>query len=357
MAEASVRTEPVTAQELAEALAAAAAQRQSIKLGTPPVPGVPGEVEISTSRMTRLLEYEPRDLTISVEAGMKYAELQRILAANNQMVPLDPPWDDEVTLAGILGANLNGPRRRLYGTARDLVIGMTFATLDGKLVKTGGMVVKNVAGLDMGKLMIGSFGTLAAIATVNFKLNPIPKEIATFCYSFDSAAAAFTLRDRVLKGQIQPAALDLLNPAASQAVGLSPTWNLLSLAVAMPERFLREYTGGTTVDNQIWRAIANFTATSNATTIARCSTTHMGMKDLVRDGIATPVIARAASGIVYLYDPATLPQNTPYVLERAPQGADRWPKPDAGNLAVMRNIKNMLDPHGLLNKGALYGRI
>lgn len=314
-------------------------------------------MEISTSRMTRLLEYEPRDLTISVEAGMRYSELQRILAANNQMVPLDPPWDDEVTIAGILGANLSGPRRRLYGTARDLVIGMTFATLDGKLVKTGGMVVKNVAGLDMGKLMIGSFGTLAAIATVNFKLNPIPKESATLCYSFDTAAAAFSLRDRILKGQIQPAALDLLNPAASAAVGLPAAFNLVLLAVAMPERLTREYAGVSAIDGAIWKAIANFSANSNATTIARVSTTHMAMKDLVRDGIATPVIARAASGVVYFYDPATLPQNAPYVLERAPAGVDRWPNPDPGTLAVMRNIKNMLDPQGLLNKGALYGRI
>ncbi|BDC51285.1 FAD-linked oxidase [Bryobacterales bacterium F-183] len=348
--------EPVTAQELADTLAAAASQRQSIKLGNTP-PGVTGDVEISTSRMTGLLEYEPRDLTVSVEAGMKYSELQRLLAANNQMVPLDPPWDEEVTLAGILGANLNGPRRRLYGTARDLVIGMTFATLDGKLVKTGGMVVKNVAGLDMGKLIIGSFGTLAAIATVNFKLNPIPKESATLRFSFDSATAAFALRDRILKGQLQPAALDLLNPSASEAVQLPSAWNLLLQAVVMPERFTREYAGSTIVDDSIWRTVANFPARSSAQIIARCSTTHMGMKDLVRDGITTPVIARAASGIVYLYDPVSLPEKAPYVLERAPAGVDRWPNPDPGSLAVMRNIKNMLDPQGLLNKGALYGRI
>ena len=83
------------------------------------------------------------------------------------------------TVGGVVAANISGSARRLYGTARDLVIGMTFATMDGKLVKTGGMVVKNVAGLDMGKLMIGSFGTLAAIASVNFKLVPKPAAART----------------------------------------------------------------------------------------------------------------------------------------------------------------------------------
>ena len=87
------------------------------------------------------------------------------------MVPLDPPFSAGATVGGVVASNSSGPRRRLYGTARDLVIGMQFATLEGKLVQSGGMVVKNVAGLDMAKLMIGSFGTLAAIAVVNFKLH------------------------------------------------------------------------------------------------------------------------------------------------------------------------------------------
>ena len=109
------------------------------------------------------------------------------------MIPLDPPFSDRAaeraafseraTMGGIVAANTSGPRRRLYGSARDMVIGMTFATLEGKLIRTGGMVVKNVAGLDMGKLMIGSFGTLAAIATLNFRLYPSPRERGRSCRS------------------------------------------------------------------------------------------------------------------------------------------------------------------------------
>src|SRR5580693_5859098 len=138
-------------------------------------PVAPAIVRISTAGMKRILKYEPRDLTISVEAGIPYVELTRELAKNGQMIPLAGPYSSEATIGGTVAANISESRRRGYGTARDLVIGMEFATLEGKLVRSGGMVVKNVAGLDMGKLMLGSSATLAAITTVNFKLLPIPE--------------------------------------------------------------------------------------------------------------------------------------------------------------------------------------
>ena len=134
------------------------------------------------------------------------------------MVPLDPPFAREATVGGVVASNASGPRRRLYGTARDLVIGMQFATLEGKLVQSGGMVVKNVAGLDMAKLMIGSFGTLAAIAVVNFKLAPTPEVERSFLLPFDSLADAMAARNRILASALQPAAVDLLNPAAAASV-------------------------------------------------------------------------------------------------------------------------------------------
>src|SRR5262249_34365929 len=160
-------------------------------------------------------QYEPRDLTISVGAGLPWGELTRLLADHGQMIPLDPPFGDEATVGGVIAANSSGPRRRLYGTARDVVIGMEFATLEGKLVQTGGMVVKNVAGLDMAKLMIGSFGTLAAITVVNFKLAPMPEVERSFLIAFPSLEAASAARSTILKSQLQPAALDLLNPGAA----------------------------------------------------------------------------------------------------------------------------------------------
>src|SRR5579871_4573633 len=181
---------PESAPELAEALGWAAGRRPSLQLGGHFTkrrmggPAAAADMTISTSALNRVLQYEPRDLTISVEAGASYCEVSRLLAENRQMLPLDPPFASEATVGGIVAANCSGSRRRLYGTARDLVIGMQFATLEGKLVECGGMVVKNVAGLDMGKLMIGSFGTLAAIAVVDFKLVPMPEQERTFLLPF-----------------------------------------------------------------------------------------------------------------------------------------------------------------------------
>src|ERR1039458_6736325 len=153
-------TAPQTPGELAAALGDAAAHGRAISLagnGSKRLmagPTAPAECAITTAKLNRVIEYEPRDLTISVEAGLPWRELTSLTARNRLMAPLDPPFAPAATVGGVIASNGSGPRRRLYGTARDLVIGMKFATLEGKMVQSGGMVVKNVAGLDMAKLMI-----------------------------------------------------------------------------------------------------------------------------------------------------------------------------------------------------------
>src|SRR5271169_244686 len=195
---------PGSPEELAQHLAEANSRSQRIALignstkARMGGPITPYDVAISTAGLNKILQYEPRDLTISVGAGISYCELSRVLAEQQQMIPLDPPFSERATIGGIVAANTSGPRRRLYGSARDMVIGMTFATLEGKLVRTGGMVVKNVAGLDMGKLMIGSFGTLAVITSLNFRLHPMPAGTRTFVQDFEQIAGVVTARDEVL---------------------------------------------------------------------------------------------------------------------------------------------------------------
>ena len=184
---------PSDANELANAVGESAASARSIALsgagsksamgGSPSA----GEVDLRLDKLSGILEYEPHDLTIRVAAGTPWRVLMATLAEQGQMLPLDPPCAATATVGGVVASNCSGPRRRAFGTARDMVIGMTLATLDGKLVQTGGMVVKNVAGLDMQKALIGSFGTLAAIASVNFKLAPLPEASRTFLFDFDDA--------------------------------------------------------------------------------------------------------------------------------------------------------------------------
>jgi glycolate oxidase FAD binding subunit len=371
---------PDNATELAAALGAAGAAGHSVEAGgrfTKTRWGGPvadAKVRISTANMKRVLEYEPRDLTISVEAGMPYAELTALLAANQQMIPLDPPYAATATIGGVLAANHSGPRRRLYGTARDLVIGIQFATMAGKLVQAGGMVVKNVAGLDMGKLMIGSWGTLGIITTVNFKLIPKDKFTRTFLQSFPSAQDAIAERTRILQSVLQPAAVDLLSPAASARIGKSG-W-LLAIGTggsqALIDRYSRELASFETLEaaaeQAFWRSIENFAEaflTDNANgAIVRVAIPLAELATALASHTG-PALARAANGVAYLYHataPTTLTKPTPnahIVMDAGPAtraASTLWPEP-GNDFPVMEKIKQMLDPKHLLNKGRLYGRI
>jgi glycolate oxidase FAD binding subunit len=333
---------PDSPEALAAALAEAAAAGETIRLGgnfsKDPLGGpvTPAAVTISTRALNRVLIYEPKDLTISVEAGLPWRELARLLDEAGMMIPLDPPYFDESTVGGVVAANLSGPRRRLYGTARDLVIGMRFAMLDCKLVQSGGMVVKNVAGLDMGKLLIGSFGTLAAMTSVNFKLIPKPAATRTFRLT-GTLDEVIARRNAILKSVLQPMAVDILNPAAAAAVGLDG-WTLLVEAGGnqrVLDRYARELTPAEAIDAAIWERVREFPRGR----AFRIRTHKLTELPGVLASSSGPAIARAASGVTYLYG----------------EGEAAWEP--GGDFALMQRIKNMFDPQGLLNPGRLYGRI
>jgi glycolate oxidase FAD binding subunit len=133
------------------------------------------DVAISLAALARTLEYEFRDMTVAVEAGLTVAELDSTLAEQRQFVPLDAPRATHTTVGGVLASGWLGPRRATYGRPRDLVIGSTVVLADGTVAKAGGMVVKNVTGYDMSKLYIGSLGSLAAIVRANLKTLPLPE--------------------------------------------------------------------------------------------------------------------------------------------------------------------------------------
>jgi len=341
----------------------------------------PSDEAVSVAGLRRLLQYEPRDLTISVEAGMPWRELNWHLAPNRQMVPLDPPFADSATVGGVVASNCSGPRRRLYGSARDLVIGMRFATLEGNLVDTGGMVVKNVAGLDMAKLMIGSFGTLAAITVVNFKLLPEPASERSFLLAFDTAADAVAARGRIMASPLEPAALDVLNPTAGALLG-NRAWMLAVRAAgnrAAVDRYERELSGfgtGVALDEgdqvRLWRCIEEFTPQflndrpDGAAVRASCTLKELGT---VMERFPGPAVARAGSGVCYGYfehgaDAAAwlaeaARRGTKAVMEFGPEdrrGLNLWPAP-GGDLELMRRVKHLFDPANLLNHGRLYQHI
>ena len=379
---------PANAEELREAVASASASKLSIELfGNASKrlmagPSSPADVSISTVGMRRILKYEPRDLTISVEAGMPFTDLNAELARNGQMIPLDGPYGNQATVGGMIAANISGARRKLYGTARDLVIGMKFATMDGKLVDTGGMVVKNVAGLDMGKLMIGSFGTLAGIASVNFKLTPLPKLSRTILLTFGDLKSAMEARDAAIRGVLNPVAVELLNPVLSAQLMLKSFTLAIQFAgnEAVIERSLREAGAfgpgrALTLDEErhFWNALTEVTpkfldkfadgaVVRLSTSITDCAA--------ALESIDAPGHAHAASGVVRGW--FSRPENAARcaaaankrgwkaVIEFSTEAAKSklvlWPEPGA-DFAIMEQVKHMFDPDNLLNRGRLFGRI
>ena len=351
---------PENPEQLAAVLREAAEARHSIHLGGAFSKHALGgavesaDVTVSTSSMRRLLSYDPRDLTVSLEAGMPFAELARTLAGHRQMLPLDPPWFTESTVGGVLAANLSGTRRRLYGTARDMVIGMTFATLEGKLIHSGGMVVKNVAGLDMAKLMIGSWGTLAAIATVNFKVFPMPAQWRTFSMEFETAAEAFAERDRVLASVLQPSAVDIVNWPRGYRLLIQAGGNR-----AVLDRYAKELPRAKVDDEAVWDAIREFSRRFIAPNPgAQVVASHMTLSEMreAAQKLTVPFVARAGSGVIY----AHYLKDVPRLDDKPLSDGLTTPGVSQGNLgdfATMIRVKEMFDPHRLLNRGRFYGRI
>ncbi|MBV9761662.1 MAG: FAD-binding oxidoreductase [Acidobacteriaceae bacterium] len=381
---------PSSAEELAETLREAASKSQTITaLGANSKrlmagPLLPSDVTISTSKLRRVLQYEPNDLTVSVEAGMPFAELQKLLAARGQMLALDPPHSADATVGGVIATNSSGPVRRAFGTARDLVIGMTFATLEGKLVKTGGMVVKNVAGLDMSKLMIGSFGTLAVLTSVNLRVHARPAETRAFFFCSSDLESALEKRAAVLRGVLQPLAVDLLSPAAATRLG-TRGFMLAVRAGGSPTvlaRYARELPGSETLtgdrDAQFWNQMQAFTPDflrrQPGGIVLRTSTTLSEIGDVFRL-VTGACISRAASGVSYIYVTswqavapiwkAATERGWSAVVEYAPEeiraSKELWLLSSDGGepaaFAMMKKVKQMFDPSSLLNRNRLYGRI
>jgi glycolate oxidase FAD binding subunit len=208
--------EPSTVAEAAEALAACARDRlrvvfagggTDLELGAPPS-GL--DVVLRTTRLTRVVEHAPADQIAVVEAGITLSTLATHLAAHGQRLALDPPLPGRATLGGVVAANAFGPRRHRFGTSRDLVVGMTFVRADGVLAKGGGKVVKNVAGFDVPRLLVGSLGTLALVATVTVRLHPLPEAQSTVLVPGLRAADVRAVTAALLAAQLEPTSVAAL---------------------------------------------------------------------------------------------------------------------------------------------------
>jgi glycolate oxidase FAD binding subunit len=197
--------------------------------------GIPKKIDIilSTDRLNRITDSDCENLTLSAEGGITLSEVQKSLAkvGKGYFLPLDPPFTDKATLGGIVATNSSGPKRLLYGTARDLIIGTKAVFPNGDIVVSGGKTVKNVSGYDMCKLLIGSYGTLGIICEMTFKLLPLPEKEATLALSFAKLEEADGFARQVRSSQLIPSSIEILNAIAVKnmkySISMPPNGNYL----------------------------------------------------------------------------------------------------------------------------------
>ncbi len=169
----------------------------------------PIAIAVHTERLCQVVDYSPADMVVTVQSGMRFADLQQLLAKHGQMLGIDPVCSRAATVGGLTATGSSGPARVLYGTLRDMLIGTRIAFADGELVRTGGKVVKNVAGYDLSKLFIGSLGTLGILTECTFKLKPLPP-YRELCLLGGSTAQVDALRSQVMGANLIPSSLELL---------------------------------------------------------------------------------------------------------------------------------------------------
>jgi len=184
-------------------------------------------VVLGLRRLDRLIEHEPGDLTATAQAGLTLGGLQTALRGRGQWLSLDAPDAERATVGGLVAANASGPRRHLYGTVRDLLIGLTVVTAGGAVVRGGGRVVKNVAGYDLPKLFIGSYGTLGVVVEATFKLRPLPDDERLVAARFDRLKDAGAAARALLASDLLPNAVELLDGASAAAMGLESAATLV----------------------------------------------------------------------------------------------------------------------------------
>ena len=168
------------------------------------------DIVVSTRRLKKVVEYEPADLTVTVESGIRLSDLQKELAVHRQYLPLNPPYADTCTIGGIVATNSSGPLRLQHGTARNLVLGLHVMLANGTVVKSGGKVVKNVAGYDLNKLYIGSYGTLGIITEVSLKLSPLPSHETILIAQSDTIEKAIHNGLSIVRSQVGPSYVILM---------------------------------------------------------------------------------------------------------------------------------------------------
>jgi glycolate oxidase FAD binding subunit len=325
-------------------------------------PAGDGEV-IETGGLDRIVEHNVGDFTAVLEAGVPLAAAREAFAAEGQMLALDPPADPRATVGGAMATNDSGPLRHRYGSLRDLVVGTTVVLSDGTLATSGGRVIKNVAGYDLGKLFCGSHGTLGLIVRVAVRLHPFVPETATAMGGSDDpdrlGAAAAALAGRPLEADCLDLDWDggagrlLVRFAGAAAADQAATAARAMRELGLEDAAVRED------DDDVWDAQR---AAQRGACVLKVSGRITDLPAVCRTGART--VGRAGLGLFWLQ---VAPEQVADVREAlspracqlldAPEAlrSQAWADPDPGALAVMARLKQRFDPARAFRPGAFVG--
>jgi glycolate oxidase FAD binding subunit len=322
-------------------------------------------VDFDTRRLNRILEHNEGDFTAVLEAGVPLLEAQAQFGRAGQMLALDPPLGeaDAATIGGVIAANDAGPLRHRFGTVRDLVVGLTVVLSDGTIAKSGGQVIKNVAGYDLGKLFAGSFGTLGLIARVAVRLHPAPERTATAVAESDDPAAlgAAALKLAALPLEADALDVDWAGDRGRLAIRFGGT-TAGDRAHAAAQHIEIGEVRIVEDDHELWaQQRARQRKTDGVVVkVAGRPTDLPAVIGAARAAGAT-VVSRAGLGISYVAGAdvaavrAALAPRSCTVLDGADRVQDPWPAVDPGALKVMERIKARFDPARRFRPGAFVG--
>jgi glycolate oxidase FAD binding subunit len=377
--------EPTTAEGVAATLAWASRDELSVftrgagtKLGWGP-PRQSIDVLVSTVRLNAVVAHRHGDLTATVQSGATLAEVNRTLARHRQWIPLDPPWADRATIGGLVATNDSGPRRHRYGAPRDLIIGIEFARADGRLAKGGGIVVKNVAGYDLPRLLTGSFGSLAIIVSVTFKLYPLASSSRTLAVDLKNPRDLGALTAAILGSHLTPTALEFHTPPLGLLIRFESIDAAVEQQIVNATKLIGDsgFTARTIVgaeEEQVWSRHGSAVLNDGGALI-KVSTLPAELADTLAliEGLAGPngyaAAGRAGLGVFLLRlgDDIDVQKRVVNGLRDASPGGrgsavvtrgspelkaqlDVW-GPIGDGLSLMRAVKQQFDPAGTLNRG------
>ncbi|NEN96912.1 MAG: FAD-binding oxidoreductase [Moorea sp. SIO3I7] len=389
---------PSTPEQLAQVIGLAHSQHYHLlpcgngsKLGWGGI-GKDIDVVVSTKHLNQIIDHAVGDLTVTVEAGVKLADLQAILSKTGQFLALDPANPQEATIGGIIATADSGSLSQRYGGVRDMLLGISFVRSDGQIAKAGGRVVKNVAGYDLMKLFTGSYGTLGIITQATFRLYPIPQAAETIVLTGEMDGIASAVKT-VLASALTPTALDLLSPKLVTELGIGQEMGLMvrfqSVADSVKEQCARIqsvaeqlglrnsfYSNGD--DTSLWESLANSIGKLGQSSTIVCkigvlpTAAAKTLNTLESLGGLGLIHVRSGLGKVWFESQAVssemiktmrnfckTEQGFMTVLE-APitlkQELDVWGYQGNG-LEVMRGIKQKFDPENVLSPGRFIGGI